>query len=54
MAAASSAAPLISAGPHRADEIGIAFYNIGIQNQELKGKNWERKQQALMDDLGKS
>ena len=54
MASSSAGGPVVaSAGVHRADEVGIAFYNVGIQNNELKAGSWPRKEERLVADIKK-
>ena len=31
--------------------VGFGFYNIGIQNTEVAGQNWEMKVNLLKDDI---
>ena len=46
-----AAQPAFSALPNNAPELGLGFYNVGIQLGEVGGNKWHRKEQRLRRDI---
>ena len=39
--------------PEEAPFVSIGFYNVGIQNNEVNGRNWDAKCERLKSDIKK-
>ena len=43
--------PTFTQLPDDASELTVGFYNVGIQLQTVRGKNWRKKERELKQDV---